>query len=51
MEITYEDGDLLVYNKPPGMASHTSRGQYADTLANVFAGYCQRQGLSLPFDR
>lgn len=49
VEITYEDGDLLVYNKPPGMACHTSRGQYADTLANVFAGYCQRQGLSLAF--
>ena len=49
VEIVYEDRDLLVYNKPPGMACHTSRGQYTDTLANVFAGYCQRKGLSLAF--
>lgn len=49
VEIVYEDGDLLVYNKPPGMACHTARGQYTDTLANVFAGYCRQRGLSLAF--
>lgn len=33
----YEDSDLIIYNKPAGMAVHRSHGHYDDTLENVFA--------------
>ncbi|MDY3791033.1 MAG: RluA family pseudouridine synthase [Oscillospiraceae bacterium] len=33
----YEDEDIIVYDKPPGMPVHQSPGHYGDCLANVFA--------------
>ncbi len=36
----YEDEDIIVYDKPPGMPVHTSAGHYNDTLANYFAVSC-----------
>lgn len=47
--ILYEDEDLLVYNKPSGMASHQSRRHQTDSLGNAFAWYCQQKGLSISF--
>lgn len=35
----YEDSDLIIYNKPAGMAVHRSHGHYDDTLENVFAAH------------
>lgn len=42
-EILYEDGDLLIVNKPSGMVCHPSPGHYADSLANQVAAYCSRK--------
>lgn len=41
LEILYEDEDLLVLNKPSGLAVHPGHGHYRDTLANQLAGYFQ----------
>lgn len=35
--VTFEDEDIIVYDKPPGMPVHQSPGHYGDCLANVFA--------------
>lgn len=42
--ILFEDDDILIYNKPPGMPTHTSCGHAADTLENVWAAHCIRAG-------
>lgn len=46
LDIVYEDGDILVLNKPAGMPVHPSQGHYTDTLANALAGYLQHRGES-----
>lgn len=48
-EIIYDDDDLLVYDKPAAMPCHPSQRHRQDTLANVFAYYCQTHQLSVPF--
>lgn len=35
--VVFEDEDIIVYDKPPGMPVHQSPGHYGDCLANVFA--------------
>lgn len=35
LEITYEDNDLLVVNKPAGMVVHPAHGNYTGTLVNA----------------
>ena len=47
--IAYEDDDVLIYNKPAGMNCHQSRREQNDTLSNVFAAHCKRQGAALTF--
>ena len=42
-EILYEDGDLLIVNKPSGMVCHPSPGHFADSLANQVAAYCSQK--------
>ena len=39
--VLYEDADLIVYNKPAGMACHQAKTLQQDTLANVFARRCE----------
>jgi len=39
LEIIYEDGDLLVVNKPPGLVVHPGSGNYTGTLVNGIAWY------------
>ncbi|MBR6708327.1 MAG: RluA family pseudouridine synthase [Clostridia bacterium] len=39
LSIVYEDEDVWVVNKPPGMPTHPSHGHYEDTLANALAYY------------
>lgn len=46
VDILYEDSDVVVFNKPPAMPCHPSRGHPDDTLANVFAA---RYGRALTF--
>jgi len=37
LEILYEDDDLAVINKPPGMVVHPARGHWSGTLAGALA--------------
>jgi 23S rRNA pseudouridine1911/1915/1917 synthase len=45
LEIVYEDGDLLVVNKPAGMVTHPAYGNYTGTLVNALLHHCN-SGLS-----
>lgn len=40
LDIIYEDGDLLVINKPAGMIVHPAPGHPADTLVNAVLAHC-----------
>lgn len=44
LDILYEDEDLLVLNKPPGIPCHPGRGHYLDSLANTAAWYLEEKG-------
>ena len=37
LNIAYEDDDLMVVNKPPGMVVHPGHGNYTGTLVNAIA--------------
>ncbi len=45
LDILYEDGDLLVVNKPKGMVVHPAPGHTSGTLVNGLLYYC-RDSLS-----
>ncbi len=40
LDIVYEDGDLLVINKPRGMVVHPASGHSGGTLVNALLGHC-----------
>ncbi len=40
LEIPYEDGDLLVVNKPKGMVVHPAAGHADGTLVNALLAHC-----------
>ena len=44
LDILYEDEDLVIVNKPAGIAVHPSPGHYHDTMANYLAFHLQQQG-------
>lgn len=44
LSILYEDGDIIVLNKPAGMPVHPSQGHYDDTLSNALAYYYKQLG-------
>ena len=41
LDIVYEDDDLMVINKPPGLVVHPGHGNYTGTLVNALAYYFQ----------
>ncbi len=41
LDILYEDGDLLVVNKPPGMVVHPAPGSRSRTLVNALLAHCK----------
>lgn len=41
LDIVYEDGDLLVVNKPKGMVVHPANGHTSGTLVNAIMYHCQ----------
>jgi len=49
LNIVYEDENLLVLNKPAGMAVHPTKGHYLNTLANGVVHYWQQQNLNYRF--
>lgn len=40
LNIMYEDGDLIVINKPAGMVVHPAAGNWAGTLVNALLAHC-----------
>ena len=40
LDIVYEDGDLLVVNKRPGMVVHPAPGHFTGTLVNALLHHC-----------
>ncbi len=40
LDIIYEDADLVVINKPPGMTVHPSPGHITSTLVNAVLAHC-----------
>ena len=40
LDVVYEDGDLLVVNKPKGMVVHPAAGHYEGTLVNALMYHC-----------
>lgn len=47
--VVYEDEDLLIIDKPSGMAIHPSQGHHDNTLANAAAWYFQQKGEPFVF--
>lgn len=45
IDIVYEDGDLLIVNKPQDMVVHPAPGNYDNTLVNAILYHC-RENLS-----
>lgn len=43
LSILYEDGDVLVVDKPKGMVVHPAPGHYSDTLVNAVLYHCKGQ--------
>lgn len=48
-EIIYEDDDILVINKPAGLAMHPTHNHQGDTLANAVAYYLNQHGKDAVF--
>jgi 23S rRNA pseudouridine1911/1915/1917 synthase len=40
LDVVYEDSDLLVVNKPQGMATHPAPGTLSGTLVNALLAHC-----------
>ena len=49
IDIVYEDEDILLVNKAPGVPTHPSQDHFYDTLANFTAYYYNMKGLSFTF--
>lgn len=43
LDILYEDGDVIVVNKPKGMVVHPAPGHYSGTLVNAVLYHCKGQ--------
>lgn len=41
LDVVYEDGDLLVVNKPPEMVVHPAKGHQEGTLVNALLAHCR----------
>lgn len=41
LEVVYEDGDVIVVNKPRGMVVHPAAGHYSGTLVNALLHHCR----------
>ncbi|MFC4099559.1 RluA family pseudouridine synthase [Paenibacillus xanthanilyticus] len=49
LDIVFEDADLLVVNKPPGIVVHPTHGHYTGTLANGVVHHWQERGEVVRF--
>lgn len=49
LDVLYEDDDLLIVNKPAGLAMHETHNHQGDALSNAVAYYLQQHGRSAVF--
>ncbi|MFC5648120.1 RluA family pseudouridine synthase [Paenibacillus solisilvae] len=49
LDIVYEDRDLLIVNKPPGIVVHPTHGHYTGTIANAAVYHWREQGEKVRF--
>lgn len=49
LDIVYEDSDLLVLNKAPGVSVHPGPGHYCDTMGNFIMDYYKNEGVLADF--
>jgi len=47
LDILYEDADLIVVNKPPGIAVHPGAGRSGGTLVNALVRHAEKTGAAL----
>jgi len=40
LDVVYEDADLIVINKPPGLVVHPAAGNHTGTLVNALIAHC-----------
>ena len=45
LDIVYEDGDLLILNKAPGVPVHPGPGHFNDTIGNFLLNYYNSEGI------
>ncbi len=49
LDIVYEDGDILVLNKAPGVTVHPGPGHFSDTIGNFILDYYDKSGVEADF--
>ncbi len=49
LDIVYEDDDLIVLNKAPGVSVHPGPGHFDDTLGNFLVDYYEKTGQEADF--
>ena len=49
VDIVYEDGDIIVLNKAPGLSVHPGPGHFSDTLGNFLLYYYDQSGQECDF--
>lgn len=49
LDIVFEDRDLLIVNKPPGVVVHPTHGHYTGTLANGVVHHWKQRGEKVRF--
>ena len=49
LDILYEDGDMVVLNKAPGVSVHPGPGHFDDTLGNYLLDHYDREGETADF--
>ena len=49
LDIVYEDGDVIVLNKAPGVSVHPGPGHFDDTLGNFLLYHYDQEGESADF--
>ena len=49
LDIVYEDGDLIVLNKAPGVSVHPGPGHFDDTICNFLVYYYEASGQEADF--
>ena len=49
LDVVYEDGDVIVLNKAPGVCVHPGPGHYDDTIGNFLLDHYDRNGEQADF--